>query len=125
MINSWMIYGIIVLGNIGILLSLFGCFLIILGIIIIMLWFMEKNSYKGDEENAAYWQSKFKPLVIVTIIVWLLAALCPSTKEMAAIYLIPKIANNQHIQNIPDKALTALGGKLDEWINDQTKDRKK
>ena len=53
------------------------------------------------------------------VVLWILAALCPSTKEMAAIYLIPKIANNQHIQQIPDKALTVLEKYLDEWIKDQ------
>lgn len=42
----------------------------------------------------------------------------PSTKEAAAIYLIPKIVNNEQVQQVPENALRLLNIKLEEWIQD-------
>jgi len=50
------------------------------------------------------------------------AVLMPDTKEAAAIYLLPKIANNEQVGAIPSKTLSVLEGKLDEWIKDMGKD---
>jgi hypothetical protein len=41
----------------------------------------------------------------------------PTTKEAAAIYLIPKIANNEEVSKIPDNALKLLNKRLEEWID--------
>lgn len=48
----------------------------------------------------------------------------PTTKEAAAIYLLPKIVNNQQVQELPDNALKFLNAKLEEWI-DENKPKKK
>lgn len=48
----------------------------------------------------------------------------PSTKEAAAIYLIPKIANNEQLQKVPDNALKLLNAKLEAWIKDIGKEKK-
>lgn len=60
---------------------------------------------------------------------WIFFVMCvlfiPTTKEYAAIYMIPKIANNEHVQNIPDKAANVLELKLQEWIKDMTEEKKK
>jgi hypothetical protein len=53
-----------------------------------------------------------------------LAVVTPTTKQMCAIYLIPKIANNEQIQNIGDKSLTLVEKKFEEWVNDITKTSK-
>jgi hypothetical protein len=53
-----------------------------------------------------------------------LACLIPTTEEMAAIYLLPKIANNEQVQQVPDKAMQLLNGKLDEWIADVRGEKK-
>lgn len=46
----------------------------------------------------------------------LLALFVPSSKEAAAIYLIPKIANNEQVQQLPENAMKVLNLKLQEWI---------
>ena len=53
------------------------------------------------------------------------ATLVPSTKEFAAIYLIPKIANNEQVQKVPDNLLKLLNAKLEDWINDVGKKEQK
>lgn len=49
----------------------------------------------------------------------------PSSKEFAAIYLIPKIVNNEQVQQIPSKGLDLLNAKLDQWLDDVRKDKEK
>jgi len=67
----------------------------------------------------------YKKIIIPSILAFLLAGtiatLAPSTKQMCAIYLIPKIANNEKIQNIGDKSLTLIEQKFEEWVDDIAK----
>lgn len=67
----------------------------------------------------------FHPLMLIAITCALLISLfLPTTEEAAAIYLLPKIANNQRVQELPDNALKFLNAKLEEWI-DENKPKKK
>jgi len=61
------------------------------------------------------------PSAVVFILVGFLYIATPTTKQMCAIYLIPKIANNEKIQNIGDKSLTIVEKKFEEWVDDITK----
>lgn len=47
-----------------------------------------------------------------------LAMLTPTQKEAAAIYLVPKIVNNEQIQQLPNNAVNLLNKQLEEWIAD-------
>jgi len=69
-----------------------------------------------------------KKLIVTTIIAipfWIGAILVPTTKEAVAIYMIPKIANNEQVQKLPDNAMKFLNGKLEAWINDMADKEKK
>jgi len=46
------------------------------------------------------------------------ALMVPNSKTIAAMYLIPKIAQNEQLNKIPEKALNLLNSKLDEWALD-------
>jgi hypothetical protein len=46
--------------------------------------------------------------------------LIPTKNEAIAIYVIPKIANNEQIQSIPPKLLELVDIKLDELIEQGT-----
>lgn len=62
---------------------------------------------------------------ITGIILILISLFIPTTKEMAAIYIIPNIANNKQVQKIPDNAATLLNTKLEQWIDEtMLKDKK-
>lgn len=65
--------------------------------------------------------SHVKPFIRMAWVAWpffifcLVCALCiPSTKEMAAIILIPKIANNAQVQKLPGNILELAN----EWIEE-------
>lgn len=48
----------------------------------------------------------------------------PDTENACAIYLLPKIANNEQVQKIPDKFAKLLNVKMEEWMNDAIIDKK-
>lgn len=48
----------------------------------------------------------------------------PDSKTIAAMYLLPKLAHNEKLNQIPDKALDALNLKLDEWVKDLGEEKK-
>jgi MFS superfamily sulfate permease-like transporter len=80
------------------------------------------------EERMVGWCKKHKLFIrgyiVVFLVTTVLAVLMPSTKEAAAIYLIPKIVNNEDVQELPGKLGQLVHGKLDEWLDDLTKDKK-
>jgi uncharacterized BrkB/YihY/UPF0761 family membrane protein len=77
-----------------------------------------------EDPRPKHWRRYRQLLVIITLNILLFAfikVLLPTTKEFAAIYLIPKTVNNEQIQKIPDNAAKLLNAKLEEWITDTTK----
>jgi hypothetical protein len=64
------------------------------------------------------------PIVIALIVIggfgW---TFTPTTKEACAIYLIPKIANNEQVQKIPNNFAKLLNTKMEEWINNSIADK--
>ena len=55
----------------------------------------------------------------------LIASIVPNTKEAAVIYLLPKIANNEQVQKVPENFVKLLNTKMEAWIADFEKDKKK
>lgn len=96
----------------------------------LILFVLAKND---DEEKIAKVALLFLKRSIVVLLISTVGGLfIPSSKTLAAMYLIPKmtdkataIASHEKINQIPDKVLTILNGKLDQWINDVTKIKEK
>ena len=59
-------------------------------------------------------------LSIVFSITTFLAIIVPTTKQAAVIYCLPKIVNNEQVQEIPDKLLELSNTWLDETIEKTT-----
>lgn len=63
-----------------------------------------------------------KKCLIVCIILFFVsllpAALLPTTEQACVIYVLPKIANNEHVQEIPNNISKLVNEKLAEWIDD-------
>lgn len=57
-----------------------------------------------------------KKLIVTSIVSAIIFVATPNSKTIAAMYLLPKIAANEHVQRIPDKALTVLEKKLDAYL---------
>ena len=103
------------------------CFVI--GIIALIVWLVLWVVPYGGEDTKPEDVKKLKiqcenirrpvsKILMWTFIVWLplrlIASLLPSTKEMAIIYVVPKIINNEMIAQIPDKLLKLSS----EWIDE-------
>jgi len=79
--------------------------------------------YSNEEDNNENFMSFYNKVVKKKVLPWLIILslfLCfiPSEKETIAIYVIPKIVNNEQIQDISEKTLNVLQYKLNEWIDD-------
>jgi hypothetical protein len=49
----------------------------------------------------------------------LLLVFTPTLKEAAVIYLLPKVVNNEQVQELPENALKLLNGKMNQWMDEQ------
>lgn len=84
-----------------------------------------------DEVNKCKWQCKsfrrpiFKVLWLAMLI-WLpfrlIASLLPSTKEMAIIYVVPRVINSEAVSQIPGKLLRLSSEWIDELRPDNIKE---
>lgn len=70
-----------------------------------------------DEDSAALWWKWNRRFLKWFIIITIPATFIPSSKTVAAMYLIPKIVENKSVQQLPDKALSILNLKLDQWMD--------
>lgn len=134
MITSWQVYWITRLdGFIGLLIffSIVSFIIVAVSCIVAMIKYSESqdrdwcNSHRENSNRLfLLWKKVTLISLPIFIISTLLINLIPSTKELAAIYLIPKIVNNEQVQKIPDNALKLLNGKLEQWIKDMGEKKK-
>jgi len=89
-----------------------GLFFLILTIIYISSY----NDRKKTFHNAIKPWTKLAAILFCIIL--FLSIIVPNTKQAAIIYCLPKIVNNEHIKNIPDKMLKLS----DMWINKEIKE---
>ena len=65
------------------------------------------------------WSRYAKPLIasyLICFFLLLIALFIPSQKDMAMIYIIPKIANNEHIQQEASEIYTMAKDALQEYL---------
>jgi len=66
-----------------------------------------------------------KTFFILAIAVEILYSFIPTTKEMAAIYIIPKVANSQFVNETFPNELKEIYGMSKDWMKDYLKTNKK
>ena len=68
----------------------------------------------------------FYKVIKLLIIIFICAAgsrvVIPTQTEVAAIYLVPKIVNNESVQKIPENVAKLLEVKLNQWIEESIKE---
>lgn len=70
------------------------------------------------EESRDILKKYIKLSVFAVVLGALLTTFIPSTKELVAIYAIPKVVNNEQVQAIPEKLLELANLKLDDLIQE-------
>jgi len=99
-------------------INVFAIVSVVLGGISGLFCFMH-CSIEEEMHNLGRWLRIPITILLIGILLFLFI---PSTKEACAIYLIPKIINNEQVQHVPEKALRLLNAKFDEWIDEQMGD---
>lgn len=103
------IYFLLMLDKIVMLFILGGTLSIIYALFSFGSWADNENT---KEENESYAKHMKRSVIYLTMFV-VFATITPSTKDSIIIWLGPKLINNEHIQEIPDKALELLNEKID------------
>jgi hypothetical protein len=117
MITSWDIYWITRLDSICVVAAVTW---IALGIIMAVV--IGPVLIEGKWDSAKRF---FRVGVVVACSALFIGVFTPSTKEFAAIYLIPKIANNEQVQKVPENLVRLLNAKMEAWLEDMAKDKGK
>lgn len=96
-------------------ISLAGAIIGGLGLFVIL---MLRITIANDDEKVAKGCARaIRPACIVigiTIFLALLRTILPSTKQLAVIYVVPPIINNESVQKIPGKMLNLA----EEWLDE-------
>jgi hypothetical protein len=126
MITSWDIYWITRLDGIGEMLAgiaAIGFMVMVCTAIFYAFWIDDKCR----EERGPHWKRYRMALATLFCVSFMgvsLRIMTPTTKEFAAIYLLPKIANNEQVQKVPENLLKLLNTKMEAWIQDTLKENK-
>lgn len=111
-LSGWTIYWVTRLDNIRSVLLL-----ITTGSVISIIIAMISRVESGEKQY-----TKFAILFAsATIVAASVIMLIPSSKEMAAILIIPKLTQNEQVQKIPGKLLTLA----DEWMEELRPEKEK
>lgn len=89
--------------------------------VLLFFWFLGKAESCKTEEDERILQRLWKGIkftVTCVICSTLIHTFVPSSKTIAAMYLIPAIVNNEHIQNSTSNALKMLEELTKEWLED-------
>jgi len=116
--NSWFVYWFIVVGKLS------GFFLVgaILASVIWIIWLMiTMINVMNEEELNNKFVKKHLYRLWIPILLFFLSILTPNLKEMAAIYLIPKVVNNEQVKRSSQRKFEFLELKVDEWIKEMKK----
>lgn len=118
MITESTIYWITRLTGINIGLILFGVLFGAFGIICTIAWHVD---WMDNRQREIFRKHVKHPVLIGVLGVVLLvsAIFVPTTKQACAILIIPKIVNNEQLQEIPQKLL----GLADEWVDELSPNR--
>lgn len=105
MIDSWTVYWISRLDSITVVLHLFAFIFAIFAMLSIVFLL---NEYAIWDSNMKECSSRIPKIVKLLPIIFLpifvtLVALTPNTKDMCAVIIIPKIVNNEKLQDVGDK----------------------
>lgn len=126
MISAWEVYLFTRLDAIHVIAGA-AIVMAAIGLLLFGIHYLFEDMWERDDDNKEKKKTvkTIKRLVAVAISGLLVCVIIPSTKEAAVIYLLPKIANNEQVQKVPENFVNLLNTKMEAWIADFEKDKKK
>lgn len=97
---------------------IFGALLIATLAVLIVGLFQRASSFRKEDDDYRNGVAKIwlgAKIGSVTFIFLLFASFVPSTKTAASMFLLPAIANNKEIQQLPEDLLKMVRGLVKEW----------
>jgi uncharacterized membrane protein HdeD (DUF308 family) len=73
-----------------------------------------------QEAQEHVWTKKL--LLVVPFLLLMLSGFVPNSRTLAAMYLVPRIANNESVVNITQNSLSILEQKMMEWLKEISRD---
>jgi gas vesicle protein len=80
-----------------------------------------KESKEQLSQYIKYWTKIFKRLIDLPFIFIILSHMLPTTKEMATIYVIPKIANSNFVNETLPAEMKDIYGMAKQWMKETLK----
>jgi len=124
--SSFIVYLVLMLdGLVGFLiwLSIFSSIVLIFMSVCIVAIQLDPHAGSGDKNYCIFFKKHIFKIFLLTLFINIITIATPTTKQMCAIYLIPKIVNSERVQNLGDKSLTVIENKFSEWLNETIKNK--
>ena len=96
-------------------LSCFLCIVSFLSLLVVIFGLPVEETHKIKQGQ--------KRAAIIFITALILVTVIPRSKTIAAMYLVPAIVNNKHIQSSTSNALETLENLTKEWLKDTVKSK--
>ena len=118
-ITPFDVYLVMQLGSINAACGILFGVLAIATAVCLIAGFMQRASAFGEHDRD-YDRGNIKLRIgakvgVVTLVFLLLVAFIPSTKTAASMFLLPAIANNKEVQQLPEDLLKMVRGLVKEW----------
>lgn len=122
-ISPWTIYWVMQLDSIGNALSVLFVMLLLIVIMSFFLGVMFKANPIDEEQEewGKFLISAVKKIAPVTLILFLILTFVPDTKTVAAMIVIPAIANNENIQGESVEIYNLAKEAMREMVNSKEK----
>lgn len=113
MITESEIYWITRLNGLITVLAIIGSMLIVAGIVLIISWYAD---WYHNEDRAIFRKRVKRPVlpIIIGMLMIFSIAFVPTTRQMCIIKILPLIANNEQVQELPNKIVELANDWLDE-----------
>ena len=124
--SPFIVYLVLMLdGLVGVLigLSIFSSIVLVFMSVCIVGIQLDSCSSDSDRNCCTFCKKHIIKIFFITLFINLITIAVPSTKQMCAIYLIPKIVKNERVQNLGDKSLAVIENKFEEWLNETIKNK--
>ena len=122
--SHWLVYWVLMLDNISMSIDVIWVLtLVFVPIFLIVISILINDDYRTRSENTINGLRKIrnktlKWCAIIFSIFFIIVTFLPGTKQMAAIYLLPKIAANKNIQQLSPKLVKLATLYLDKQLNE-------
>lgn len=84
-----------------------------------IIWALQENGYPEEKSTYQIHLKKMNRFCFIPIFCLLFLAFVPGTNKLMMLYFVPKIANNEAIQDISEDSIKVIQKKLTEMLGEK------